>query len=121
MLAKTGEEQLVPKISLSPPFMMTAKFLPCAETSGKPLPLVLNKPAFVVPNRSRYALTASAITTEVVWSRAEGIVSSLNRVDHGGREAGFEARAAVDRKGEDDDDRRGVASREGVYVPRATR
>lgn len=43
MPEKVGEEQLVPETGMGKPLVTTPKFSACADTSGKPLPVWLNR------------------------------------------------------------------------------
>lgn len=60
-LAKMGLAQLVPATFSAAPATTISTFWPCAETSGKARPEVLNLPELVVPSAVRYVETA------VVW------------------------------------------------------
>lgn len=60
MPAKVGLAQEVPATELVPPLITTWKPLAWAATSGNPRPVVLNKPAFLVPTVARNAGMAVA-------------------------------------------------------------
>ena len=52
-LAKIGLEHDVPSTSPNEPETTISTFSPCAETSGKALPVLLNLPEFVLPSAER--------------------------------------------------------------------
>ena len=59
-LANVGLDAEVPDTSWPCPATSMTKLTPCAETSGNARPLVLKRPALVLPSCLRYPATASS-------------------------------------------------------------